>query len=758
VLFAAAMFLLAFAPLRLCASASAADWAHWRGPEQNGVSREKDLPESFSTDPADPKSNLIWKAPVGGRTTPIVMNGRVFLINSVGEGINQQERVMALDADTGKILWQHKFNIFHTDIVSDRLGWTNLAGDPETGNVYAHGTSGLFFCFNRDGKVLWSHSLTEEYGRISGYGGRITSPIVDGDLVIISILNANWGDQARGGNRYVAFDKRTGKVVWWSSPGAQPKDTYNSVPVVAVINGERLLLSGGGDGQIHALKVRTGEKVWTYQIGAAAVNCSPVVDGNFVYIAHGDENVDANVQGRVVCLDASKVKDGKPALVWKKDALKIKFASPIIHDGRLYVCDDICKMFCLDAKTGNLLWRFSYGRNCKGSPVLADGKIYVGEVNSKFHILKPGPKRCEELYEQFFPSKDGVADAEINGSPAVANGRVYFMTTDETYCIGKKGHKATADPPPPQAKEAPVDPKGKAAHLQVVPADVTLAPGGNASFSVRLFNDKGQFLREAKDVKWALPPGTPPPGAKEGPPPLKGEITAGKLTVDKSPAQFGLVQASADGLTGLARVRVAPLLPYTQDFSKVPEGRAPAGWANTQGKFVVEMKNGAKVLKKTNIIPSPLVARANAYIGMPDLTDYTIQADVMGTQKGKDVPDLGVVANRYTLKIEGETKGLRLVSWEAIPRIDKTIGTNWKPNVWYTMKLTVDVKGDKALVRGKFWERGKPEPKDWTVELEDPTPNREGSPALFALSTGIDAGSPGNEVFFANVSVTPNRK
>src|SRR4029077_13985709 len=105
---------------------------------------------------------------------------RVFLINSVGEGINQQERVMALDADTGKVLWQHKFNIFHTDIVSDRLGWTNVVGDPETGNVYAHGTSGLFFCFNRDGKVLWSHSLTEEYGRISGYGGPSARAILHG--------------------------------------------------------------------------------------------------------------------------------------------------------------------------------------------------------------------------------------------------------------------------------------------------------------------------------------------------------------------------------------------------------------------------------------------------------------------------------------------------------------------------------------------------------------------------------------------------
>src|SRR5712692_469737 len=197
---------------------AAADWAHWRGPEQNGASREKDLPERFSTDPSDPKSNCLWKQPYGSRSTPLVMNGRVYIIGDVGQGTSEQERVVCFDADSGKPLWEHRFNVFLTDIVSSRVGWTNLAGDPETGNVYAHGVQGLFFCFDKDGKVLWSHSLTEEYGRITGYGGRVNSPIVDGDLVIMGMPNASWGEQARGANRFLAFDKRTGQVVWWSQP------------------------------------------------------------------------------------------------------------------------------------------------------------------------------------------------------------------------------------------------------------------------------------------------------------------------------------------------------------------------------------------------------------------------------------------------------------------------------------------------------------------------------------------------------------
>ncbi|HKI32690.1 MAG TPA: PQQ-binding-like beta-propeller repeat protein, partial [Gemmataceae bacterium] len=145
------------------------DWPEMRGPEQNGVARDKNLPDSFSPDPNDKDGNLIWKQPFGGRSTPVVMNGRVFVINPTTEGVSAEERlhleerVMCFDADNGKVLWEHKFPIFHTDIVAARVGWTSVVGDPETDNVYAHGVQGLLFCFEgKTGKVLWQKSLTEE--------------------------------------------------------------------------------------------------------------------------------------------------------------------------------------------------------------------------------------------------------------------------------------------------------------------------------------------------------------------------------------------------------------------------------------------------------------------------------------------------------------------------------------------------------------------------------------------------------------------
>ena len=74
------------------------------------------------------------------------------------------------------------------------------------------------------------------------------------------------------------------------------------------------------------------------------------------------------------------------------------------------------------------------------------------------------------------------------------------------------------------------------------------------------------------------------------------------------------------------------------------------------------------------------------------------------------------------------------------------------------MKLTVEVRGDKAVVRGKVWERDKDEPADWTMEFEDPTPNREGSPALYGYATGILGNPVGAEVFYDHLRITPNKK
>ncbi|MEK7756149.1 MAG: PQQ-binding-like beta-propeller repeat protein, partial [Planctomycetota bacterium] len=312
----------------LTGGVQAADWPYWRGTEQTGMSREKAPVTSWS--PAG--ENVIWKVPMEGRTTPIILGGRLYAITPAGDmndKLSLQERVVCLEVNDGKLLWEKRFNVFDSDIVQQRLGWTAMVGDPQTGYVYAHLTGGEFVCFDRDGKIVWKHSLTEEFGRISGYGGRIHFPIIDEDRVVISFMSSGWGDQAKPLHRYVAFDKKTGRIIWWSAPGDQPYDTTYAVPAVAVIDGKRMLVAPNGDGNVYGMLARTGEKLWTFKISKRGLNASAVVDGNFAYVTNGEENNDTTEMGRIVCIDATKTGDiTGSGEVWRVEGIKAGFASP----------------------------------------------------------------------------------------------------------------------------------------------------------------------------------------------------------------------------------------------------------------------------------------------------------------------------------------------------------------------------------------------------------------------------------------------
>ena len=181
----------------------ATDWADWRGPARDGRSPESGLPTEWSPS----GENLAWTAPYGGRSTPIVLGDRLFVQNPVGEGATLQERIMCFNADTGELLWEHRFNIHQSDVPPHRVGWAAPVGDPATGNIFAFGVSGKLLALDNDGTVLWERSLGEDFGLVTTHGGRTASPMIDGDLVIVSGLNSGWGDQARGGQRFFAFDK-----------------------------------------------------------------------------------------------------------------------------------------------------------------------------------------------------------------------------------------------------------------------------------------------------------------------------------------------------------------------------------------------------------------------------------------------------------------------------------------------------------------------------------------------------------------------
>jgi outer membrane protein assembly factor BamB len=710
--------LLTFLASALAAGAGAANWTDWRGPDRDGRSPETGLPTKWS--PAG--ENLGWKAPIGSRSTPVVLGDHLYLLTAAGEGAKRQERVVCLSADTGKVLWEHHFNVFLSDVPPHRVGWSSPVADPATGHVYAFGVGGTLLGLTKDGKVLWERSLAEEFGLVTTHGGRTVSPVIEGDLVIVSGVAAGWGSQARAGQRFFGFDKKTGETVWVSSPGGRPFDTTYSPPIAAEVDGMRLLIAGGSDGAVHAIKPQTGEPVWSYTVSKRGLNTGAVVHGKNAIVTHSEENLDSSEMGLMAAVDlASKGAIKEPK--WANRGFQGGFSTPVVDGDRIYQVDNGANLAAFDAATGKQLWLHNLGTIQKASPVLADGKLYVGSENGRFFILKPGPTGVQVLDEDQMGA-EGAPEA-IVASVAVANGRVYLATMDALYCIGKKPASGTA---PPKAMAPPAAPAGAApAHVQVVPTELVLKPGDAVKFRARVFDAAGRFLREEPAPAWSL----------EG---LQGSVGTDGAWTAAGTGQAGLVKATVGGLSGAARVRVVPPPPLAFDFQA---GAVPPEWVNATGKFVV--REGALV----KLADNPFTKRARAYLGPDDWSDYTVEADVLSHEQRRQMGDAGVVAQRYQLALFGNHQRVELQSWQ--PETTRTVAKpfTWKPDTWYRVKLQVQNLGNGTTrARGKAWVKADPEPAEWTIEKLDAMPNRQGSPGLYA-----DASV---EVLFDNVSVTKN--
>jgi len=725
--FALALFTLAlaFAPH----AARAGDWAEWRGPARDGVSPERNLPSRWS--PAG--ENLAWKAPFGGRSAPIVMGDRVYLQNTAGKGETLQERVMCFDADTGKLVWEHRFNVYLSDVPTHRVAWASPVGDPATGNVYVFGSGGSLISLSREGKVLWERSLGEDFGLLTTHGGRTVSPLIDGDLVIVSGVTFVWGEHGRGAHRFMAFDKRNGETMWVSAPGGRPYDTTYAAPIIADINGTRLLIQGASDGVVHALKPQTGEPVWKYEISKRGLNTGAVIYKNLAIVTHSEENLESNEMGMIAALDATaKGELKKEQVKWSKIGWQGGYSSPVIDGDRLYQVDNGANIGAFDLNTGKQLWLQNLGTIQKSSPVLADGKLYVGTENGKFFILRPTATGCEILdSDQLGTEQQPEA---IIGSPAVSNGRVYFATDTNFYAIGKKSNTPTRAGAPVEGLPNPNRP---ATWVQVVPTELVIKPGETINFRARLFDEWGKFIREEKGATWSLDN-------------LKGTAANGQfVAATDGGAQAGLVKATVGGVTGAARVRIVPPLPWSENFDAMAVDTIPPTWVSMTLKFAVREMDGGKVLVKTTE-GSSLLTRTRAYMGASDMSNYTVEADVRGTERRRQRGDAGIIAQRYALVLYGNSQTLHLEPWQ--PEVVRTVtqAYAWKPDTWYRMKLMVENTPDgKTRARGKVWPTGEQEPAAWMIERVDPLPNRQGAPGIFGNALA--------EVYFDNLKVYANK-
>ncbi|WP_437224091.1 PQQ-binding-like beta-propeller repeat protein [Planctomicrobium sp. SH661] len=830
-------------------SHAGSDWPYWVGPNGTGVSNEVDLPDRW-----DPKggegSQLLWSTEIGSRSTPTLLNGRLYLLsNSYHDEIKKTgEKVVCLDANTGETKWEYAFNVFLSDVPIERVGWSSVVCDPETGNVYAQGVCGYFCCLNGEtGELIWDHSMSEEFGFLTTYGGRTNYPTVFEGNVIISAVVIGWGDQAKPNHRFLAMDKTNGMPVWYEGTRPLPEDTTYSSPVIGVIDGELQMVCSAGDGGIHSFQPRTGKRLWSYYLSAHGINTTPLIYGNRVYCGHSEENLDSTEMGAIVCIDPTQRGDiTKTGAIWKKTEYSVGRSSPQIIDGRLYFVNDAAKLYCLNPENGDQIGEpVRLGTMMRANMLYADGKLYVNEVNGRGYILKPTPEGAEMLFKYRFPSGE-----ECHGSPIAANGKVYLPTTGKIYCIGNAEHASEPTALPEVASETHTALDEKPALVQVVPVESLLRPGTRQTFHARLYNSKGQYLRNARpdELEFKL----------VGP----GDIDAAgvySIPATQTKHQAASLSVKFGELEGKARLRIIPDLNWSFDFNdgvvpvtwvgcayrhivldwelleKLREADPVAGdlyiyfmtefvnfgpkrdfddstpqqrWKNfllffnlaegeekpktieaAKAKFDASLQklvdehvlasfewsnwdrktgrgdetvpepklsivqgdrkvDGNGVLCKLTTIPKG--TRSQGWMGQPDLHDYTIQADVLSYSRQGKLPDAGLIGQRYTLDLMGASQQLQLRTWTPqLNRFSAESALEWKPNVWYTLKLKAENKDGKAVLSGKIWPRGETEPEQWTITAEDLAPNTIGSPGLFGNTKD-------GEFFYDNLTVIRN--
>ncbi len=769
-LFSIALF--AAAPLPAAPAAPAKGWLSWRGPNQNGFSGEKGLPSTLN-----PKAPL-WTAEFPGQSTPVIADGKLYIVGYLGEGAELQEGVACFDAETGQKLWQRLFNDYLSDVIYTRYATSSPVIDPETGNVYVQGTQGLLSAFTADGKPLWQHSLMESLGRLTFPNGRTASPAVDGDLLIVRGIMANWGAQGPAADRFYAFDKKSGELVWSSTPGDRPKDNSYSHPYFMFHGGRRIFVAANGDGSVTGANARTGEPLWRIPLFRAGINATTVVHNNDKVIAVFGTPYEP---GQMVAMklpsvvptsatNAPVVVERSTVELWSNE-LSTSASHPILVGDRLYLVVEKGDLACVDVNNGKVLWKLKLGIEQRNAGlVAADGKLYVpildnpagdkGEAGSEtgtkggFYIVQPSDKEGKILAHI-------ELEGRCFGTPVAYNGKVYVQTAKKVYCFGKKGDNLGLAAVAAEKWPAP----GKPAQLQMIPSEVLLKPGEKASFRVRLLDANGFTVGDVKDskaVKWEsyIPPTARVRATMKG-----GFNDAGQLVAanDLTPSA-GAFKATYNDMSGVIRGRVLPGLPLKQDFEsfEIAEKHEtepdtmfaypPLPWIGARFKFEVREKEGSKVLAKT--IDNKFFQRGSVFLGESTMKNYTVTVDVMTDGNRRKMSDVGVINQRYYVVLKGNEQKLEINSNQErlrVPAADEPSNFKWAAATWYRLKSRVDVKSDgSGVVRAKAWKRDEPEPAEWVLEVPVKNAHATGSPGLYGFAPQE------MRVYIDNILVTPN--
>jgi outer membrane protein assembly factor BamB len=413
-------------------------WSQWRGPDGQGVSHQAGVPLEWSE-----SQNVAWKTAIPGRghSSPIVWGDKVFLTTAVeGEvvagakpvkhfesgqefthpdGVGADHRqtleVLALDAATGRVLWERTaWEGMPYDTRHRRGSYASPTPVTDGERVYAYfGAEGLY-AYDFAGNLAWKWWP----GGIASFGvGVGTSPVFYKDVVILQC------DEDEGKASFiVALHKATGKEVWRASRKVQ---LSWATPVLVRAGGRDELVAAGTE-HVIAYDPATGAELWRVKGLDSNAVPSPVVVGDIVVVSAGYPN---KIAMAVRAGGSGDVTDSR--VLWRYTKGTAYVPSPVAVDGLVYLMTDKGLLTCLDAATGAV--KYEGGRppgasSYMASPVVVGGRILLMSMDGDTHVIKAGP--AHEVL------RTNSLGEPIAASAALAPGRIYIRGEHHLFAIG----------------------------------------------------------------------------------------------------------------------------------------------------------------------------------------------------------------------------------------------------------------------------------------------------------------------------------
>jgi outer membrane protein assembly factor BamB len=447
------------------------DWPMWGGtPDRNMVSAMKGLPSEWDV---KTKKNVKWVANLGSQSygNPVVAGGMVF-VGTNNELVRDPKQpgdrgvLMAFRESDGEFMWQQT----HVKLESGRANdwpFQGVASSPlvEGERLYYVSNRGVVHCLDiqgfrdnendgpfkdekltgqSDADIIWSFDMMEQVGSYP-HNMSNSSPVVWGDLVYVSTSNGQDESHVNipspRAPAIIALNKNTGELVWEDN-SVEDRILHGqwSTPTVGRIGGVLQVISAQGDGWVRGYEAETGKKLWEFDTNPKdavwprtrnELIGTPVIYEDRVYIGNGQDPEHGEGTGHFYAIDPTKRGDiTKSGLIWHFDKIRRSISTAAIVDGLVYIPDFSGYFHCLDAKTGQLYWTHDMLAAIWASPLVADGKIYLGDEDGDVVIMAQG-KEAKVLTEINMGSA-------VYASAVPAHGTLFLNNRSQLFAIAVK--------------------------------------------------------------------------------------------------------------------------------------------------------------------------------------------------------------------------------------------------------------------------------------------------------------------------------